>query len=116
MVRALVSHVLAGQGYDVRTASNGDEALALAEHEGGAVDLLISDVVMPGIRGVDLSRRLRARWPGLRVLMISGYSDERLFEPDGGVTEAIQLLAKPFTPQELLARVRQLLDSNAPAA
>ncbi len=113
MVRALVSHVLAGQGYDVRTASNGDEALALAEHEDGAVDLLISDVVMPGLNGVELARRLRARWPGLRVLMMSGYSDARLFEPGGDIVGASRLLAKPFTPQDLLARVRQLLDSGA---
>jgi PAS domain S-box-containing protein len=115
MVRALVSHVLAGQGYDVRTASNGDEALALAEHEGGTVDLLISDVVMPGLNGVELARRLRARWPGLQVLMMTGYSDTKLLEPGGGVADASHLLAKPFTPQDLLVRVRHLLDSAAPS-
>ena len=110
MVRALVSHVLAAQGYDVRTASNGDEALALAEHADGELDLLISDVVMPGLNGVELARRLRSRWPGLKVLLISGYSDSRLFEGRAEGEEPAALLAKPFTPQELLANARNLLD------
>jgi len=104
-VRAFASRVLRGLGYTVVTADNGAHALALlAARPNLALDLLLTDVVMPELGGPELAVRLLARRPGLRVLYLSGYYDHpgpRL-EP---------LLAKPFTPAELARWVRATLDA-----
>jgi CheY-like chemotaxis protein len=84
-------------------ASTNDEALALVEARGG-VDLLLSDVVMPGMRGRELVRAFRARCPGRPALLMSGY-------PDGGTEEAVAVdLQKPLTPDLLARAVREALD------
>src|SRR5262249_45004768 len=77
-VRVLVRLVLGPQGYRVVEARNGNEALALAERHDGPIDLLISDVVMPGLSGPDLAGRLADRRPGLRVLFLSGYTEDEV--------------------------------------
>ena len=106
MVRAVASRALTRSGYDVVTAANGEEALAILETR-GAFDLLISDVVMPGMDGPALVAKARERWPELRVLFISGYAEEQL---RGRVDDvANTLLRKPFSIHELGAAVRARL-------
>jgi CheY-like chemotaxis protein len=104
--------VLEAIGYRVLAAASGEEALAVLERAGGTVDLAICDVVMPGLSGSDLVERLRQRDAGLRVLFISGYTDNvvlrhRLLAGD------FELLEKPFSVNRLAARVRSLLDRPA---
>ncbi len=109
-VRRVVERVLRGAGYRVFVASNGHEALAMAQtlpH----LDLLLTDVVMPGMGGADLARQLTASRPDLRVIFASGYSGDSLVRI--GVREGrFPYLDKPFTAEALLARVRQVLDEQ----
>jgi two-component system, cell cycle sensor histidine kinase and response regulator CckA len=102
-VRRMIGHVLERHGYQVHLAANAGEALLLAEQE--AVDLVLTDVVMPRFSGFELVARLRETRPALPVLYVSGYSDGRP-QPAAAAGE---VLAKPFQPAELLRRVRRLL-------
>jgi CheY-like chemotaxis protein len=112
LVRALLSRLLAGLGYDVRAAGSGAEALEVAAALGRAPDLLVTDVVMPGMNGVDLAAALRRRHPGLQALFISGHADEatraRIAAEPG-----TEFLLKPFVPAVLARSVRRLLDVRA---
>jgi two-component system, cell cycle sensor histidine kinase and response regulator CckA len=105
VVRSVVERTLARAQYRVVTATCGEEALEATEQE-TPFDLLITDIMMPGMNGWELGEKLGKRWPGLRVLYMSGYT-----EGDGsdGVTRE-PFLQKPFLPAELLATVRKLLD------
>jgi len=105
-VRDYVVRVLKGAGHRVTTADDGDAGLAVGSATREPFDLLISDVVMPGLGGLALARELRARRPGLRVLLVSGYTEEAADAADAG----FDLLPKPFTADELLSRVRRALD------
>jgi CheY-like chemotaxis protein len=110
-VRRLVVRVLERAGYRVLQAGNVADALSQAEAAEGRIDLLLTDVVMPGGGGQQLHRLISSRWPGVRVLYVSGYTDDadvrREAEgPDGGY------LGKPFAPEELIATVRRVLDRN----
>jgi PAS domain S-box-containing protein len=113
-VRELLRVALTAQGYTVLPARDGDEALRIADRWHEPVDLLLTDVVMPGIGGRQVARRLRERWPGMPVLYISGYEKEVVAaEVQPGPCEA--LLPKPFTPAALAREVRSLLSSCAEA-
>jgi DNA-binding response OmpR family regulator len=101
--------VLERAGYRVLTAQNGLEALTVAERIDGPLDLVVSDMTMPGMGGIELGKELRRRRPGLRVLYLSGYT-ENLAALDGP-GEGSDFLGKPFTASALLAHVRRLLDS-----
>ena len=106
-VRSLTDRILRGAGYEVLVAGDGQAALARAA-ESAPIDLLLTDVVLPRMNGVALARQLQARWPELRVLLMSGYTDE----PPGGIGSVpYELLAKPFSDDELLGRIRSMLDS-----
>jgi PAS domain S-box-containing protein len=111
-VRDLATRILAGAGYRVFGAPSPAEAIRTAEGTAGAIDVLLTDVVMPGgITGVDLANRLVATRPRLEVLYMSGYTEEaavRFGVPRG---EA-RFLAKPFLPDDLLAKVADLLDAR----
>jgi PAS domain S-box-containing protein len=110
-VRRVVERVLRGAGYRVFVAANGHEAMAMAPtlpH----LDLLLTDVVMPGMSGVDLARQLTLTRPHLRVVLASGYSGDSLIRVGAG-EGTVPYLAKPFTAEALLARVRQVLDEPA---
>jgi CheY-like chemotaxis protein len=111
-VRRLAARVLRGRGYDVLEASGGEEALALASAHRGRLHLLVTDVVMPGMKGPEVARRLTAARPGLPVLYVSGYADEALEERDDLLANGM-LLLKPFSPDVLAGRVRELLDGAA---
>ena len=105
-VRDFVGFVLRRQGYEVLDAEHGPRALEVAGQHAGEIDLLISDVVMPHMSGIDVAEALRRARPTLRVLHISGY-------PGDGMPEAA-FLAKPFSRETLLERVGQLIGSRAP--
>ena len=111
-LRALIVSVLEDGGYEVLQASNGLDAIELAERHRGQIDLLLTDIVMPGLSGPELAQRLRGLRPGLEVLFLSGYNDSRLVSR--GVKQAnVNLLIKPFTPAELVGRVHDLLEAKS---
>jgi PAS domain S-box-containing protein len=105
-VRALCESVLSSLGYTVIVATPG-EAERTAHAHRGSIDLLVSDVVMPGMRGPAVAARVQMEAPSVRVLYVSGYSDEFL---DGSLRGAA-FLGKPFTPAELARKVREVLDA-----
>jgi CheY-like chemotaxis protein len=109
MIRALVATVLSRQGYTVLEAPDGPGALAVAAGQGAGIDLLLSDLMMPGMDGRELARRLLADRPGLRVLFISAFYTEIGGREWDDVTGQAAFLAKPFTPASLAAKVRDLL-------
>ena len=107
-VRELVERILGRAGFDVTSAPDALAALRIAA-EPGRFDLLVSDVVMPGMTGIELARELRAKDPQLRALMISGYTEEAVGKvgPDG-----IDLLGKPFTADDLIGRIQAVLKAQ----
>jgi PAS domain S-box-containing protein len=108
-VRALARHVLRAGGYAVLEARDGDEALSLAGRHPGRIDLLLTDVVMPGLGGRQLAERLRALHPEARVLYLSGYTEDAVVR-HGVSREEVHFLQKPFLPAALARKVREVLD------
>jgi signal transduction histidine kinase/ActR/RegA family two-component response regulator len=110
-VRQLASRLLSRLGFDVIVASSGEEALTVSAAHPGRIHLVLTDLVMPGISGRVAAEKLKAQRPGIRVLFMSGYSEEAgmLGGFDGG---RATLLGKPFTPEELERCVREVLDST----
>jgi two-component system, cell cycle sensor histidine kinase and response regulator CckA len=109
-VRKVVNRTLTRSGYRVMLAGTGEEAIQLCAREPGP-DLLITDVVMPGMSGAELAQRARALKPGLPVLFISGYADE-VVSHHGVLDDGVEFIQKPFSPQVLAARVREVLDGG----
>lgn len=112
-VRNLARSLLAHLGYNVLEASNGDEALALAQQGSAHIHLLLTDLVMPGISGSELAARLAAIRPGLRTLYMSGYADRTPADPDGPGFQD-NCIGKPFALAALAAKVREVLDRPPP--
>lgn len=108
-VRFLARNALRELGYHVLEAQNGLEALVLAQQHTGTIDLLVTDVVMPQLSGRMLAKSLRLMQPQLRVLYMSGYTDDMMIR-HGVIEEEIEFLAKPFSNSQLTAKVRELLD------
>ena len=106
-IREVLREVLAPLGYRLIVAGSGEEALRAHEAAGGAVDLLLSDVIMPGMNGYDLADRLKKLQPGLRAMMMSGYND--LVAGSGVSRPWLTFLAKPLTPSKLRRAVRTVL-------
>jgi CheY-like chemotaxis protein len=109
LVRQLTHEILRRHGYHVLEAADGLEALTLIHDHPGPIDLLLTDVVMPRMSGHELVERARPVRPEMRVLYVSGYSEEAIAR-QGQLTEGVDLLAKPFTPGLLTAKIRELLD------
>jgi two-component system, cell cycle sensor histidine kinase and response regulator CckA len=110
-VREFTAEALRGGGWTVLVASGPAEALAIAARESQRIDLLLTDVVMPGMSGGTLADKLTGLRPGLRVLFVSGYSEEDVMGR-GGLAPGRALLEKPFTPSELRRSIRQLLQTT----
>ena len=109
-VRDSVREVLASKGYRVLEASDGNEALARCTTHDGPIDLLLTDLVMPAMGGRELAQRVLALRPQVRVLYISGYTEDTLIQHGGVLDPNIDLLQKPFAPNDLAAKVREVLD------
>jgi len=114
-VRGLTRHALAGWGYRLLEATNGADALRVASEFGGQIDLLVTDVVMPDMGGRQLAERLLAVRPTMKVLYVSGYTDDAVVR-HGILEKHVQFLQKPFSPVALAHKVRQVLDSPATSA
>ncbi|HET9517540.1 MAG TPA: ATP-binding protein [Actinoplanes sp.] len=110
-LRDVVGRILCGAGYQVLSADGGAQALELAARHDGRIDLLVSDVVMPGMLGKDLAERLVAVRPDTRVLYMSGYA-QPVLASEGTLDPGVMLLEKPFTADDLLRAVRDRLDGG----
>ena len=111
-VRQVALRALSSRGYRVHPARDAEEALQLAESLLPSLDLLITDVVMPGMDGIELSEQLRSRHPQIRVLYMSGYSEAMLYRQrtDG---DGVNFVEKPFTPERLLRQVHGALNPTS---
>jgi CheY-like chemotaxis protein len=111
-VRELLRKTLTEYGYTVLTARHGRDALLLAGERTGGIDLLVTDIVMPEMSGRELAETLVDRRPDLKVLYISGYTDDEVLQR-GVRGREVGLLRKPFATEELVRRVRTTLDGAA---
>ncbi|MHB8940358.1 MAG: hybrid sensor histidine kinase/response regulator [Desulfobacteria bacterium] len=109
VVRGLAREILSGNGYKVLEAGNGREALLLSEAHRGEIHLLLTDVAMPKMSGRELTERIRLQRPDLRILYMSGYTDDVILR-QGVIEDGIPFLQKPFTPEALARKVREVLD------
>lgn len=113
-VRRLICQVLGRAGYQVIAADDGPSALVLCEQQTVPVEIVVTDLVMPGMGGPDLVERLRILWPSVAVLYLSGDTDDGV-DDDRVAADVAGVLAKPFKPSELSSRVRAALDENRQA-
>jgi PAS domain S-box-containing protein len=111
MVRMLLRDILVAEGYTVLAASGGPEALQICGRHEGSIHLIVTDVVMPGMSGRELVARLSETCRDLKVLYISGYTDDAIVH-HGVLDEGTNFLQKPFTPDAVLRKVREVLDSG----
>jgi len=107
MLQRLLIRSLEHSGYNVQAASDAVQALALCQNLPTKPDLLLTDVGLPGIDGSSLANKIQERWPDLKVLMISGHSDEHLSK--ALAANHYPMLAKPFSGEQLRAKVSALL-------
>jgi PAS domain S-box-containing protein len=115
MVRELACETLRGYGYTVLEAPNGQEAVSVSEKFDGTIHLLITDVVMPGMNGLELSRTLKKSRPEMPVLFMSGYSEEVLAQV-GFMGPGEAFYQKPVTPSRLYAKIREIFRLTSPQA
>ena len=109
-LRVLARDILRGAGYQVFEAPNAAEAIKVSQRHAGPIHLLVTDVVMPHIGGQELARRLGVERPRMRVLYMSGYTDDAIVQ-GGLVDPSVAFLPKPITPDTLLGKVRETLDA-----
>ena len=107
-VRTLARRVLESKGFQVLEANQGEQALKILEERSGPIHLLLTDVVMPGISGRELAARLEAKHPEMKVLFMSGYTDEAIVN-HGVLDSGIAFIPKPFTPDALVSKVHEIL-------
>jgi two-component system cell cycle sensor histidine kinase/response regulator CckA len=114
MVRKLARTVLETRGYNVLEAADGREALFQCGAHEGSIDLLISDVMMPGMGGRELAEHALMMRPGMKVLFMSGHTEDVILKE--GIEKGTAFLQKPFRPADLAHKVREILDSHAGTA
>jgi two-component system cell cycle sensor histidine kinase/response regulator CckA len=108
-VRVFSARALRNKGYNILEARSGEEALTVLEKEGGdKIDLIVTDVVMPQMDGPTLYKHIRERWPNMKVVFVSGYTEDRLREQFTS-GETIYFLPKPFTLKQLAGKVKDVL-------
>src|SRR5690606_4968290 len=112
-VRGLGVRVLERHGYRVLPASSAVEAMRIADTHEGSIDLVLTDIMMPDIDGLELARRLSARFPTMKVLFMSGYTADTVAR-DGLLAPDVKVIEKPYNPTGLVRTVREVLD-DAPA-
>lgn len=112
VLREATRRILARHGYQVITAANGRDAVEVATSHRGLIDLLVTDVIMPQLDGKEAADRIRALYPSVKVLFMSG-CPERILSAQGVLEAGINLIEKPFTEKSLLAKLREVI---APAA
>jgi signal transduction histidine kinase len=108
-LRTLCERILGDLGYQVMPARNGAEAIALAQGYGDRIDLLLTDVVMPGVNGSELAAQLVLHHPEMQVLFMSGYTYDAIGK-HGVLDEGVSFIGKPYTPSALAKKVREVLD------
>jgi PAS domain S-box-containing protein len=111
-VRRLIKTILESNGYEVLEASCGEDALALYKEHTGPVDLIVTDVVMPKMSGRELAENLKTLSPAIKVLYLSGYTDDAIVR-HGLLDQRMSFLQKPFTPDALLHKVREVLAAKS---
>jgi CheY-like chemotaxis protein len=109
-VRAVVREILEMNGYHVLEARHGAEAIDISERHRGPIQLMVTDVVMPQMSGRELAQRLQPVRPDMRVIYMSGYTDDAIVR-HGVLGEGIAFLSKPFTPDALALKVREVLEA-----
>jgi CheY-like chemotaxis protein len=110
MIRRLAREIMTRAGYTVVEAGDGDQAAQLAARL-PRIDVLLTDVVMPRLNGVELAEQLRTTRRDLRVLFMSGYTDTAIVR-NGLLSDSATFLQKPFTPEELLRKLRLVIESG----
>lgn len=113
-VRVLTRDVLAGEGYRVLEASDGQDAIRVAAEHPGPIHLLLTDVMMPGMNGCELAAGLAALLPGMKVMFISAYDRDYLV--GRGLNPTGPVITKPFTVEYLTRRVQMVLGDRAGAS
>jgi two-component system cell cycle sensor histidine kinase/response regulator CckA len=108
-LRNVAQRILAGAGYTVITVTNGKEALQTCEQNRGKIHLILTDVIMPEMNGRELADHLAKTFPAIKILFMSGYTDDILAQ-QGVLDFETNLIAKPFTQASLLGKIRQVLD------
>jgi DNA-binding response OmpR family regulator len=111
MIRRLAQQVMTKAGYTVFEAADGNQAIAQVDAHSGPIDIVVTDLIMPGLSGVDLAQRLTVLRAGARVLYMSGYTDNAIVR-NGLLADGAPFLQKPFTPEELLKKLRDVLDAQ----
>ncbi len=111
MLRKLACQILKGHGYQILESANGGEAIAVSEQHEGAIHLLLTDVIMPGMNGQALATRLVESRPSLQVLFMSGYTDDAIVH-QGVLNQSANFIQKPFPPASLARKVREILDQE----
>jgi two-component system cell cycle sensor histidine kinase/response regulator CckA len=110
-VRMVCARLLKSKGYNVIEASGGMEALEMIQGT-TTLDLVISDVMMPGMSGPELVARVRDSYPNIKAILMSGYAEDVLEDLDGDISlKGIEFLAKPFTPDVFATKVRAIINS-----
>ena len=111
-VRSIVMKILQRAKYKVLEAENGEAAIRISDSHPDKIDLLISDMYMPGLRGPEVAQALAPKRPGLRILFMSGYADH---DSRSGVPSGANFLNKPFSGKELAAKVEEVLKAPEPS-
>jgi len=111
-IRDVLCEFLESKGYKVLSAQNGGQAVDIAERHLGSIDVLVTDVIMPEIRGVELARRATELHPDIRVIFMSGYSEDALMENRLLSERSMTLIQKPFDPEELAQKIRESLSRD----
>lgn len=107
LVRTMINRMLQPMGHDILNAASGDEAITICERRNGDIHLMLTDVTMPGMNGIDLVNYATERWPNIKILFISGYAADAAIRRR---TSNHSLLPKPFTRDQLTSTVQELLN------